>query len=101
MNSPSSRSFVHGPSASSSTVGCHVGSMLAFPEVSVTTVTILDMVTLRYGQIKARRLRWASPSRPHMPGYGLPEGPDGLMPWIWAEQRHCGQGTTDRSPGRY
>jgi hypothetical protein len=75
--------------------------MLAFPEVSVTTVTILDMVTLRYGQIKARRLRWASPSRPHMPGYGLPEGPDGLMPWIWAEQRHCGQGTTDRSPGRY
>jgi hypothetical protein len=31
--------------------------MLAFPEVSVTTVTILDMVTLRYGQIKARRLR--------------------------------------------
>jgi hypothetical protein len=27
------------------------------------------------------------PSRPHMPGYGLPEGPDGLMPWNWAEQR--------------
>jgi len=42
-----------------------------------------------------------APSRPHMPGYGLPEGPDGLMPWSWAEQRHCGQGTTDRSPGRY
>jgi nitroimidazol reductase NimA-like FMN-containing flavoprotein (pyridoxamine 5'-phosphate oxidase superfamily) len=28
-----------------------------------------------------------APSRPHMPGYGLPEGPDGLMPWSWAEQR--------------
>jgi len=27
------------------------------------------------------------PSRPHMPGYGLPEGTDGLMPWTWAEQR--------------
>jgi Pyridoxamine 5'-phosphate oxidase len=24
-------------------------------------------------------------SRPHMPGYGLPEGPDGLLPWSWAE----------------
>jgi nitroimidazol reductase NimA-like FMN-containing flavoprotein (pyridoxamine 5'-phosphate oxidase superfamily) len=22
-----------------------------------------------------------------MPGYGLPEGPDGLMPWSWAEHR--------------
>ena len=28
-----------------------------------------------------------APSRPHMPGYGLPEGTDGLMPWSWAEQR--------------
>jgi nitroimidazol reductase NimA-like FMN-containing flavoprotein (pyridoxamine 5'-phosphate oxidase superfamily) len=26
-------------------------------------------------------------SRPHMPGYGLPESADGLMPWQWAEQR--------------
>jgi hypothetical protein len=23
------------------------------------------------------------------------------MPWSWAEQRHFGEGTTDRSPGRY
>jgi Pyridoxamine 5'-phosphate oxidase len=28
-----------------------------------------------------------APSRPHMPGYGLPEGSDGLMPWSWADQR--------------
>lgn len=28
-----------------------------------------------------------APSRPHMPGYGLPESSDGLMPWRWAEQR--------------
>jgi hypothetical protein len=28
-----------------------------------------------------------APSRPHMPGYGLPEGPDRLMPWSWAKQR--------------
>jgi len=27
------------------------------------------------------------PSRPHMPGYGLPEGNKGLLPWTWAEQR--------------
>ena len=28
-----------------------------------------------------------APSRPLMPGYGLPEGHDGLMPWSWADQR--------------
>jgi hypothetical protein len=26
-------------------------------------------------------------SRPHMPGYGLPAGNKGLLPWAWAEQR--------------
>ncbi len=26
-------------------------------------------------------------SRPHAPGYGLPEGAKGLLPWSWAEQR--------------
>jgi hypothetical protein len=26
-------------------------------------------------------------NRPHMPGYGLPEGYKGLLPWSWAEQR--------------
>jgi len=26
-------------------------------------------------------------SRPHMPGYGLPQGSKGLLPWTWAEQR--------------
>ena len=26
-------------------------------------------------------------SRPHMPGYGLPTGSKGLLPWSWAEQR--------------
>ena len=29
-------------------------------------------------------------SRLHAPGYDLPEGPDGLMPWSWAEQRLAG-----------
>jgi hypothetical protein len=28
-----------------------------------------------------------SASRPHMPGYGLPTGKKGLLPWSWAEQR--------------
>jgi hypothetical protein len=28
-----------------------------------------------------------TPSRPHMPGYGLPKGQKGLLPWSWAEQR--------------
>ncbi|HKB12641.1 MAG TPA: pyridoxamine 5'-phosphate oxidase family protein [Vicinamibacterales bacterium] len=27
------------------------------------------------------------PTRPHMPGYGLPKGTKGLLPWTWAEQR--------------
>jgi hypothetical protein len=26
-------------------------------------------------------------SRPYMPGYGLPAGSKGLLPWSWAEQR--------------
>lgn len=26
-------------------------------------------------------------SRPHMPGYGLPKGSQGLLPWSWADQR--------------
>jgi Pyridoxamine 5'-phosphate oxidase len=26
-------------------------------------------------------------SRPHMPGYGLPENDKGLLPWAWADQR--------------
>ncbi len=26
------------------------------------------------------------PSRPHMPGYGLPSSTRGLLPWNWAEQ---------------
>ena len=26
-------------------------------------------------------------SRPLMPGYGLPQGSQGLLPWSWAEQR--------------
>jgi nitroimidazol reductase NimA-like FMN-containing flavoprotein (pyridoxamine 5'-phosphate oxidase superfamily) len=26
-------------------------------------------------------------SRPHMPGYGLPKGTKGLLPWKWAEER--------------
>ena len=27
------------------------------------------------------------PSRPEMPGYGLPEGDEGLIPWNWADRR--------------
>jgi hypothetical protein len=25
--------------------------------------------------------------RPHMPGYGVPESSDGVLPWSWAEER--------------
>lgn len=28
-----------------------------------------------------------TPTRPHMPGYGLPRGKKGLLPWEWAERR--------------
>ena len=36
---------------------------------------------------KARKHAAPKPSRPHMPGYGLPESKKGLLPWKWAEQR--------------
>jgi hypothetical protein len=39
------------------------------------------------GKKRATKLKKASASRPHMPGYGLPEGNKGLLPWSWAEQR--------------
>lgn len=38
---------------------------------------------------RAQRAQRKAPraSRPHMPGYGLPRGRRGLLPWRWAEQR--------------
>ncbi len=36
---------------------------------------------------KARKNAAPKPSRPHMPGYGMPESKKGLLPWKWAEQR--------------
>jgi hypothetical protein len=36
---------------------------------------------------KSKPNRSPQPSRPRMPGYGLPEGNKGLLPWRWAEQR--------------
>jgi pyridoxamine 5'-phosphate oxidase-like protein len=33
------------------------------------------------------RARKPKSSRPHMLGYGLPEGDKGLLPWRWAERR--------------
>jgi hypothetical protein len=36
---------------------------------------------------KRTRKDGAKASRPHMPGYGMPEGSKGLLPWTWAEQR--------------
>ena len=35
----------------------------------------------------SQHLATPKPSRPHMPGYGLPENQKGLLPWSWAEQR--------------
>ena len=34
-----------------------------------------------------RKPRPPKATRPHMPGYGLPKGTKGLLPWTWAEQR--------------
>jgi hypothetical protein len=36
-----------------------------------------------------RQARVSKPKagRPHMPGYGLPKGAKGLLPWSWAKQR--------------
>jgi hypothetical protein len=43
-------------------------------------------------------------SRPYMPGYGLPEGAEGLLPWSWAETRlassHVYWLATTRADGR-
>lgn len=36
---------------------------------------------------KPKTQRVPKPSRPLMPGYGLPKGNHGLLPWSWAEQR--------------
>lgn len=36
---------------------------------------------------KSASTRAPRSTRPHMPGYGLPEGSKGLLPWSWAEQR--------------
>ncbi|PYR37440.1 MAG: pyridoxamine 5'-phosphate oxidase [Acidobacteria bacterium] len=36
---------------------------------------------------RAARPREPKATRPHMPGYGLPSGRKGLLPWSWAEQR--------------
>jgi hypothetical protein len=30
------------------------------------------------------------PSRPRFPGYGVPEEPEGMLPWAWAEERLAG-----------
>ena len=35
----------------------------------------------------AKATKKPAPSRPHMPGYGLPETRKGLLPWKWAEER--------------
>ena len=40
---------------------------------------------------KSKKAARATPaptaSRPHMPGYGMPTGVKGLLPWTWAEER--------------
>lgn len=36
---------------------------------------------------KQNRMTEPKPSRPQMPGYGLPESKKGLLPWKWAERR--------------
>lgn len=28
--------------------------------------------------------------RPSFPGYGVPDGPEGMLPWTWAEERLAG-----------
>ena len=45
------------------------------------------MVKATTAKSKPRTGRKPKSSRPHMPGYGLPKGSKGLLPWSWAEQR--------------
>jgi len=37
--------------------------------------------------VPTKKPRPPKATRPHMPGYGLPKGTKGLLPWTWAEQR--------------
>ncbi len=37
--------------------------------------------------VKKRQRNQPEASRPYMPGYGLPKGKKGLLPWKWAQQR--------------
>src|SRR3954468_6472724 len=36
---------------------------------------------------KVASTRQPKASRPRMPGYGMPRGAKGLLPWTWAEER--------------
>jgi len=36
---------------------------------------------------RAAASRPPNATRPHMPGYGLPRGRKGLLPWAWADER--------------
>jgi hypothetical protein len=37
--------------------------------------------------VKQSKKAEPNPSRPYMPGYGMPKSTKGLLPWKWAEQR--------------
>ena len=47
-------------------------------------MALLGSRTMRRAATKGKHPQAA---RPHMPGYGLPRGTKGLLPWTWAEQR--------------
>jgi hypothetical protein len=63
-------------------------------QTRTTTLGAFDSCTIRFSwrnslpaaKGPAKKLR-PKASRPHMPGYGLPKGKKGLLPWRWADDR--------------
>ena len=55
-------------------------------EIDIHSVRSDDVVHQERAMPKQKKAD-PKPSRPQMPGYGMPKSTKGLLPWKWAEQR--------------
>src|SRR5260370_158120 len=56
-------------------------------EIDIHPVRSDDVVHQEHVMLKQRQKADPKPSRPQIPGYGMPKSTKGLLPWKWAEQR--------------
>ena len=56
-------------------------------EIDIHPVRSDDVVHQKHVMLKQRQKADPKPSRPQIPGYGMPKSTKGLLPWKWAEQR--------------